>query len=44
MIDENYSSFHKLGQTRVIISPMSPKIAEKRERRGKGSEIKSKKD
>ena len=27
----------KQGQTRVIISPMSPKITEKRER-GKGSE------
>ena len=33
MIDENYSSFTKTGPTRVIISPMSPKITEKKEKR-----------
>ena len=33
----------KLGQTRIFISPMSPKIAEKRET-GKGSESERKND
>ena len=33
----------KQGQTRVIISPMSPKITEKREKR-KGSESERKED
>ena len=38
MIDENYSSLLKLGQTRVIISPMSPKITAKREKRARERE------
>ena len=33
MIDENYSSFTKTGPNKVIISPMGPKITERREKR-----------
>ena len=40
MIDENYSSFTKTGpgQATVIISPMSPKITAKREKRARERE------
>ena len=38
MANENYSIFTKLGQTRVFISPISPKIIEKREKREREQE------
>ena len=40
MVDENYSNFTRTGQTRVVISLMSPKITEKRGKRERERERK----